>query len=119
MAIKKTNTLGDIVISDEVIGSIAGAAAVECYGIVGMASKRATDGLVELLKKENLLKGVKVTTANNEIKIDIYAIIDYGVSMAAVGQNIIDTVKYNVEKYTKINVAAVNVIVQDLRLDNK
>ena len=66
----------------------------------------------------NALVVVAIST-NNEIKIDIYAIIDYGVSMAAVGQNIIDTVKYNVEKYTKINVAAVNVIVQDLRLDNK
>lgn len=116
MAIKTTNSLGSIVISDEAIATLAGAAAIECYGIVGMASKRATDGLVELLKKENLSRGVKVTTTNNEIKIELYVIVDYGISMSAVAQNIIDTVKYNVEKYIKNSVSSVNVIVQGVRV---
>ena len=116
MSIKTTNALGNIVISDDVIANIAGASAIECYGIVGMASKRATDGIVELLKKENLSRGVKVTTTNNEIKIDLYVIVDYGISLVAVSQNIIDTVKYNVENYIKMNVSSVNVIVQGVRV---
>ena len=116
MSIKTTNALGEVVISDDVIANIAGASAIECYGIVGMASKRATDGIVELLKRENLSRGVKVSTANNEIKIDLYVIVDYGISLVAVSQNIIDTVKYNVENYIKMNVDSVNVVVQGVRV---
>ena len=57
------NELGKITFSDLAIASLAGMTAVECYGVVGMASTKATDGLNELLKRENLARGVKVTGA--------------------------------------------------------
>jgi len=116
MGAKKVNALGEIVIADEVIAVLAGISAIECYGIVGMASKRATDGLVELLGRENLSRGVKVHTQNDEIIIDLYVIVEYGISIAAVANNIIQTVKYNVENFTGMNVSKVNVIVEGVRV---
>ena len=52
--------LGIITIDPEVIAKYAGSVAVECFGIVGMAAVSMKDGLVKLLKKESLTKGIQV-----------------------------------------------------------
>lgn len=116
MGVKKTNALGQISISDEVLATLAGIFTIECYGIVGMASKRATDGIVELLGRENLSRGVKVHSQNEEVIIDLYVIVEYGISMAAVARNVIETVKYNVENLTGMNVKKVNLTVEGVRV---
>lgn len=116
MSARKTNPLGEMVIADEVIAILAGISAIECYGIVGMASKRATDGIVELLGRENLSKGVKVHTQENEIIIELFIIVEYGISIATVAKNIIETVKYNVENFTGMDVKKVNVTVEGVRV---
>ena len=57
----KFNTeLGVVTVNDDVIVRVAGYAALDCYGIVGMASKRGTDGLVQMMGRENLGRGVKI-----------------------------------------------------------
>ncbi|MFU0801306.1 MAG: Asp23/Gls24 family envelope stress response protein [Xylanivirga thermophila] len=116
MGVKKTNPLGEIIITDEVIARIAGIAATECYGIVGMASKRATDGIVELLGSENLSRGIKVRTQDNVVTIDIYIIVEYGISIATVAQNVIEKVKYTVEDLAGVDVGKVNVTVEGVRV---
>ncbi|MBC8530775.1 Asp23/Gls24 family envelope stress response protein [Gehongia tenuis] len=113
---KIVNTLGTIQINDDVVAMLAGMATVECYGIVGMASKRATDGIVELLGRENLSRGVKVTTKESAVVIDLYVIMEYGTTIATVASNVVDTVKYTVEKTTGLTVEAVNVTVEGIRL---
>lgn len=65
---------------------------------------------------ENLSRGVKVTTHGNEVTIDLFIIVEYGISIAAVAQNIIDTVKYNVEKLTGVTVNKVNIKVEGVRV---
>jgi len=116
MGAKKTNALGEIGISDEVLATLAGISAMECYGIVGMASKRATDGLVELLGMENLSRGVKVHTQDDKVVVDLYIVVEYGVSIATVARNIIETVKYNLENLTGLNVVQVNITVEGVRV---
>jgi len=116
MGTQKTNSLGELTISDDVLATLAGITAIGCYGIVGMASKRATDGIVELLGMENLSRGVKVQTQGNEVVIDLFIIVEYGISIAAVARNIIDTVKYNVENLTGTTVKKVNVTVEGVRV---
>lgn len=116
MVAKIYNELGYINISESVIATIAGAAAMECYGLVGMASKRSTDGFVELLKGENLKRGVKITQNQNKITIDLYVIIEYGVKISVVAENIIEKVKYYVEKQTGLKVSKINVIVESVRV---
>lgn len=116
MGVDTNNSLGKLHYSDEFLSDLAGLCAMECYGIVGMSAKRAVDGIIELVKGENLKKGVRITTNEKNVKIDLYVIVEYGVSISAVAKNVIDTVKYNVEKGTGLNVTNVNVIVDGIRI---
>jgi len=116
MPTKLNNALGAVYITDDVISSLAGLCTVGCYGIVGMAAKRATDGIVELLGLDNLSRGVKVNTNGDEAVIDLFIIVEYGISIAQVARNIIDTVRYQVESQTGVKVPKVNVMVEGVRV---
>ncbi len=116
----RTNTkYGSINIDPSVIAKIAGISAMESYGIVGMASKNATDGLFELLKWDNLSRGIKVNIEDTEITIDLHVILEYGVRISVVAKNIIDRVKFNVEDLTGMKIENVNVHVEGIRVGNK
>lgn len=116
MAVKIYNEYGYINISENLIANIAGLSAMECYGLVGMATKRGADGFVELLKREHLSKGVKINKHDNKVIIDLYVIIEFGVKISVVAENIIEKVKYNVEKQTGLKVEKINVIVASIRV---
>ena len=98
------NKYGSIQIDPEVIAMYAGTTAVECFGIVGMAAVSMKDGLVKLLKRESLTKGINVTIRDNAISIDFHVIVSYGVSILAVTDNLIESVKYKVEELTGMTV---------------
>ncbi|MCO8194720.1 MULTISPECIES: Asp23/Gls24 family envelope stress response protein [Anaerofustis] len=115
MYAKKTDNIGDVNISTEIIEQMVGLCAMECFGIVGMASRSVTNGIIELLKKENLRKGVKVVEEDGRLIIDIYVIVEFGVKIVTVAENLIDTVKYNVEKQTGLKIKKINVHVQSVR----
>ena len=109
---KIKNELGTISVVEDVITTVAGYAAIECIGIVAMASKRATDGLVELLGRENLKRGVRAVLNEDSVSINLYIIVEYGVSIAAVAKNVVETVKYRVENLVGVKVDSVNVTVE-------
>ncbi|MGG7163658.1 Asp23/Gls24 family envelope stress response protein [Clostridium ihumii] len=111
-----TNQIGNVYYSEEVLANIAGVSTMECYGVVGMASKNAKDGLWELLKGENLGKGVKVNTKNESLSIELYIIVEYGTKISVIANNIIQKVKYNVESFTGLKVSQVIVNVQGVRV---
>lgn len=117
MPVKNQTEFGDILIDDNVIAKIAGISAMESYGIVGMASKNATDGLFELLKFDYLSKGIKVYSNDNILDIDLHVILEYGVKISVVANNIIERVKFNVEKLTGYKVNKINVHVQGIRVE--
>ncbi len=108
--------MGKLVLSEEAIATIAGAAAIECYGVVGMAGRKMTDGLSELLGMENLAKGVSVTIDGDELYIELFVILGYGVKISEVARMIIDKVRYTVEKITGLKVSKVTVSVESIRL---
>ena len=116
MSIKTTTQFGTTTISDTVLATIAGIAACDCAGIVGMATTGAVEGIVELLKRESLTKGIKVNTSGDAVKFELYVIIEYGVSMVAAAHNVIEAVKYSVESQTGLKVENVDVIVQGIRV---
>ncbi|MBS4959858.1 MAG: Asp23/Gls24 family envelope stress response protein [Clostridiales bacterium] len=117
MSAKLENEYGMITIENEVIARIAGIAAVECYGIVGMAAKNVKDGFVQLLKKESLTKGIKLRVVENTISIDLHIIVEYGTNISTIADNIISTVKYKVEDVTGLDVEDVNIFVDGVRID--
>lgn len=118
MTAKLENEYGVITIDDEVIARIAGYAALDCYGIVGMAAKNVKDGLVQLLKLESLTKGIKMTINENKINLEFHIIVEYGTNISVIANNIISTVKYKVEEYAGLQVENINVFVDGVRVDN-
>lgn len=117
MPVKIKNELGSISIEDSVFASLAGMSAMESYGIVGMATKDAKDGLFKLLKSDLLTKGIKIYIKDNSITIDMYVILEYGVKISTVCKNIINSVKFNIENLTGFKVDKVNVFVQGIRIE--
>jgi uncharacterized alkaline shock family protein YloU len=117
MPVKIKNEIGAISIEDSVFASLAGMSAMESYGIVGMATKDAKDGLFKLLKSDLLTKGIKIYIKDNSITIDMYVILEYGVKISTVCKNIINSVKFNIESSTGFKVDKVNVFVQGIRIE--
>lgn len=110
------NSLGSIVIDTNVIATYAGSMAVECFGIVGMASVNMKEGLVKLLKRENLAQGISVTVSENKITLNFHVIVAYGVSISAVCNNLVDSVKYKVETFTGMEVEKINIFIEGVRV---
>ena len=109
--------LGSVQIDKEVIAKYAGSSAVECFGIVGMASVNVKDGFAKLLKRDSLTHGVGVTVSeDNTITIDLHIIVSYGVSISAVTENLISNVKYKVEEFAGLLVERISVFVEGVRV---
>ena len=117
MPCKIKNEHGIITIDSEVVARIAGLAAMECYGIVGMAARSMKDGIVHLLKMENLTRGLELCTEGSVLNIDLHVIAEYGTNIKAICESLMSTVKYRVENYCGLKVGRVNVFVEGLRVN--
>ncbi|MGE5391877.1 MAG: Asp23/Gls24 family envelope stress response protein [Deltaproteobacteria bacterium] len=102
------NEFGTIRIADEVVATVAGLAAIEVEGVATMSGGWGTD-LVEKLGKKNFGKGIKVEVINDETKIDIYLVIEFGYPIPQVAADVQREVKQAVETMTGLNVTLVNV----------
>ncbi|MBQ7642410.1 MAG: Asp23/Gls24 family envelope stress response protein [Clostridia bacterium] len=116
MPVTTSNIYGKISVSDEAISRVAAHASLECYGIVEMVSRKLTDSVSQLLKKDPYGKGVKVATASDRIFIDVFVIIKFGVSISAVADSLKNAVKYKVEQFTGMIVDTVNVNIMGVKL---
>lgn len=108
--------LGAVIIDPEVIAKYAGSVAVECFGIVGMAMVNVRDGIVKLLRGDNLTRGVNVQINDNRITLSFHVIVSYGVSISAVSDNLISNVKYKVEEFTGMSIEKINIFVEGVRV---
>ena len=106
---------GVISISGEVFTNITGAAAVNCYGVKGMAIRSTTDGLVHLLRRESMAKGVRVIpNEDGSISLELHIIVENGVNLLAVSRAIQGEVKYNVSRNTGVEVRNVDVYLDSM-----
>ena len=109
------NNYGTITYNDDYLATIVGLNAVECYGLAGMTEKNFGETLTNFFKSSEIKKGVVVRTDNTEnISIKLNVTVKYGVSLNAVAENIIDKVKYSIEKDTGLNVETVDIVVQGI-----
>ena len=116
--IRRETELGSIAVSNCVYTKIAGNAATNCFGVKGMAIRSVSDGLVHLLRRESMAKGVLVTPNDDgTISIDLHIMIDQGVNIPALGQSSVSEVRYMVSQQTDTEVKAVNVIIDSMMLD--
>lgn len=108
---------GKIDVADQVVAVIAGSAALDCYGLVGMASRKGLkDGIAELLGRENLSRGVEVRHEGELVHLDLYVIVSYGTKISEVAHNIQSKVKYVLEEVVGLRVDYVNINVQGVRV---
>ena len=106
---------GRIHLAGDVFSKLTGAVATSCYGVKGMAFRSKTDGLVHLLRRESMSKGVKIIYNDDQsITIHLHIIVDNGVNLMAVGRSIQSEVKYNVSRLTGVEVRRVNVCVDSM-----
>ena len=109
--------LGEITVSNAVFSNIAGMAATNCYGVKGMAFRSMTDGLVHLLRREAMSKGISVTYhEDNTISIELHIIVENGVNLPAVCKAIIVRLRYDVTRTTGVTVRSVHVCVDSMIL---
>lgn len=108
--------IGKIEVSRKAIASIASEAVLSCYGVVGMSSTTLCDGIAEILQVDSYHRGVEAKLTEDQIVIDLYVVIEYGTRISEVAQNVMECVKFAVEKALGMRVAGVNVHVQGLRI---
>jgi len=116
MFVLESNELGTVTISSEAVQTIAGMATVDCYGLVGMVPRKVSNSLTSILGMESIRKGVEVSETPEGLAVEVYVIVGYGTKISEVGYNIMQKIKYVMEKITGIPVTRVNVNVQGVRV---
>ncbi|HEX9116849.1 MAG TPA: Asp23/Gls24 family envelope stress response protein [Anaerolineae bacterium] len=114
----KGNRVGRIEISPHAIATIAGDAVLQCYGVVGMASKNLIGGVADLLQPQRWGKGVDVRVNDGVVTVDLYVVIQYGTRISEVAHGVMHGVKYALEQSLGIPISEVNVHVQGLGMLN-
>ena len=107
---------GKVEVSAHAIGAIAAQAALECYGVAGLASRRQRLGAVERLAPADLARGVEVRFVADHVEIELWVILEHSLRVVEVAHNIMVIVKYAVEQALELHVVQVNVNVQALRV---
>ena len=109
--VQSAETENTIKIANDVVATIAGIAASEIEGVVGM-SGGIVGGIGQMLGRKQLTKGVKVEIKEDSAFIDISIIVEYGSKIPDIAKQIQDNVKESVVTMTGLKIGAVNVHVQ-------
>ncbi len=108
---------GEVSISNSVFSNITGLAAMNCFGVKGMAYRSMTDGLVHLLRREAMSKGVRIAyLEDGAVSIELHIVVENGVNIPAVCRSIMNEVQYVVGKNTGVEVRSVDVCVDSMTL---
>jgi uncharacterized alkaline shock family protein YloU len=107
---------GDLTIADEVIAELAGYAALESYGVVGMAAPSVQDGIAKLLPMRRLQRGITLDFGDEGVTVGLHVIVESGTNLSAVSQNLADSVRYVLEHYAQVLVADVLIHVESIHV---
>lgn len=116
--VSRSEELGNIHISEEVLAAIAAAAALEVEGVSSLAANLGSD-IAELLGKKNLTKGVRVKMEDDRVEVELSVLMGYGHTIPEMGKAIQDGVKAAIESMTGLEVGAVNVNVGGITFQHK
>lgn len=106
---------GELHISNNVLADLAGTAALECYGVVGMTAPSAVDGFAKLLPNSRLRRGVIVSQTEAGVHVKMHIIIEHGTNLSIVCKNLIDQVTFVLKDYASVDIDAVEVKVEGVR----
>ncbi len=117
MILKTDGSLGEVTVSNSVVAQIAGEAASQCYGVVGMASRSKKDGIVSLLMPDTMTKGISVSVVDGGIVVELHIIVEYGVNINTICKSIVNRVRYTIEQAVGLKVTRADVKVEGVRVD--
>lgn len=116
--VSRSDELGNIHISEEVLAAIAAAAALEVEGVASLSANLGSD-LAELLGKKNLTKGISIQLEEEKVTVELSILMAYGNTIPEVGKAVQDGVKNAVESMTGLEVAGVNVNISGIVFEKK
>lgn len=102
---------GTLSVSNEVIADIVGYAAMSCYGVVGMAEQMQGAESVRLLPGQRLRKGVLVTTTESGLTVDLHVVLEAGVNMRSVSDNLSSSVAFTLSEIAQIDPASLKIAI--------
>ena len=114
---EEINPLGRIEVSPIAIATVASHAALQAYGVVGMAPKNVFNGLTNILTRDPR-QGVDVTHRAAGLVINLYVVVEFGTRVSTVANSLANSVRFNVESTFGLTVDEVNVHVQGLRISS-
>lgn len=112
--IKFSNHLGTIGLSAAYLRQLISSTAESCFGVAGMNSYGAKQGVYAMLKKENSTKGVIIDQQGDELTVDLHITVNYGINVNAIVQSIIHKVNFVLTEQAGVKVKAVNVFVDEM-----
>lgn len=107
---------GTLHVANDVLADMVGNAALECYGVVGMAAPNAADGIAKILPTSRLRRGIVVESRDAGVHVDLYVVVEHGTSINAVCQNLIDRVSFVLTEYARVPLDGVDVHVQGIKV---
>ena len=106
---------GTLSVSNGCIADLAGYAAMECYGVVGMAEVDDASGVPSLLPGPRLRRGVDVSTKDGKLAVDLHIIAERGVNLASVAENLTSSVKYLLSEIAQLDDVTLRVHIEGIR----
>ena len=107
---------GNLHVANDVLADLVGNAALECYGVVGMAAPSTADGIAKILPASRLRRGILLDNTDEGVRVDLYVIIEYGTNITAVSRNLVDAVSFALKNYARVPLAGVEVHVQGIKV---
>ena len=107
---------GKLHVANDVLADMAGHAALECYGVVGMVAPNPADGIAKILPPSRLRRGITINTTDAGVRVDLYVVIEYGTNINVVSKNLIDAVTFALKEQARVAIDAVEVHVQDVKV---
>lgn len=118
VAVREERERGRLEVLEPAVAAVAGHAAINCYGVMGMAARNLRDGVFTLVRRENVHRGVEIRRQPEGLVVDLYVVVQYGTRIQEVAHNLQETVKFAIERAVQVPVIEVNVTVQGVHEDH-
>ncbi|ONI44146.1 hypothetical protein AN640_05780 [Candidatus Epulonipiscium fishelsonii] len=107
--------VGQVQIADDVIAVIAEIAALEVDGLVTVGSPK--QDIMHTITGKKITKGIKVDIGEEEVFISVSAVVEYGVKVLSLCQEVQQKVKSAIETMTGLLVRTVDVYIIGVQLE--
>jgi len=106
---------GEIVLTEEFLTDLAGNAAINCFGVVGMANKSPVDAVFSLICQDRLSRGIKVRTDGMFVDIDLHIVVSYGTNITTIVNSIAHRIRYIFDSMCGLTVRDINTFVDGMK----